>query len=109
MNLLGRIGSASTTIFFSFILAALSLVLLGTQAPQVLDKILDFAGVLESWLSDILPTQYGVWIQFLVDDSQLTFLMFTIVARIILAIVLTWIGSLFGRSDDDIYDSPRDI
>ena len=99
MLFLGRISSASATIFLSFLLAIAALIAMAILWPEGLQSVQNFAQRLEDWLTNTsLPVKYNIWVNFLVDDQSLTFMMFTILARIVVAIILTTIGALIGNS-----------
>ena len=91
--ILGRVTSTSVTLFLAFVLALAMLVSLGLYAPHVLNWVLNGAEMVEDWLTHTaLPDRYNNWIRLFLGDEQLTFLFFTIIARIIVAIV----GTLFS-------------
>ena len=93
--ILGRVTSTSVTLFLAFVLALAMLVFLGLYAPHVLNWVLDGAEIVEDWLTHTaLPDRYNNWIRLFLGDEQLTFLFFTIIARVIVAIV----GTLFSRA-----------
>lgn len=93
--LLGRVTSTSVTLFLAFVLALAMLVFLGLYAPHVLNWVLNGAEMVEDWLTHTgLPNQYNNWVRLFLGDEQLTFLFFTILARIIIAVV----GTLFSRA-----------
>jgi len=99
MFFLGRISSASATIILSFVLAIATIVAMAIWWPVGLNQVQNLAQGLENWLTNSnLPVEYNVWLNFLIDDQSLTFMMFTIVARIVVAIFLTLIGALLGNS-----------
>jgi len=90
MLVFSRIGSVSATLFFAFILALAMLVTLGLYAPDVLNWILNGADQVESWLTHTsLPNRYNNLVRLFLSNQQITFLFFTIIARIIIAIVAT--------------------
>ncbi|WP_421790723.1 hypothetical protein [Hyphobacterium sp.] len=95
MFLLGRIGSVSATLFLAFILATAMLVALGLYWPTMLNYILDGAELVEQGLTHTgLPDRYNNFVRLFLGDEQLAFLFFTIIARIIIAII----GSIFTRA-----------
>lgn len=88
MFVLGRIGSVSATLFLAFILALAMLVTLGLYAPDQLNWILNWADRVEDWLTHTsLPNRYNNLVRLFLSNQQITFLFFTIIARIIIAIV----------------------
>lgn len=98
--ILGRISSASSTIFLSFLLAMATIVAMAIWWPEGLTTIQNWAQWLENEITGInVPPRGTVWLNFLVDDQSLTFMLFTILARIVVAIFLTLVGRLFGMGD----------
>lgn len=98
MFFLGRISSASATIILSFVLAIATIVSMAIWWPAGLNQVQNLAQGLENWLTNSnLPVEYNVWLNFLIDDQSLTFMMFTIIARIVVAIFLTLVGTLLGN------------
>ncbi len=88
MFILGRIGSVSATLFLAFILALAMLVTLGFYAPDQLNWILNRADQVEDWLTHTsLPNRYNNLVRLFLSNQQITFLFFTIIARILIAIV----------------------
>jgi hypothetical protein len=101
MWFLGRLTSATTTIFLSFVLATVSIVFIGITHPGWISVIQDWSDVVEDWLTHTaLPEKYNVWIRFLVDDTTFVVMFFTILARLVIAIFLTGLGALFGTRDE---------
>lgn len=95
MFLLGRIGSVGATLFLAFVMATAMLVALGLYAPTALNWILDGAELVEQWLTHTgLPDRYNNFVRLFLGDEQLAFLFFTIISRIIIAIV----ASMFVRA-----------
>ena len=103
--LLGRITSTSVTLVIAFLLALAMLVTLGLYAPNVLNWILDGAEMVEDWLTHTgLPNRYNNFVRLFLGDEQLTFLFFTIIARIIVAIVDTAFSSAFFPKEKKPYE-----
>ncbi len=44
-----------------------------------------------------MPPKYNVWVRLLLEEKQLVFMFFTIVMRIVLAILQTIVFGVFGR------------
>ncbi len=104
MWLIGRISSATATIFLSFLLATFSVVAIGITQPSVIREIQSWADVVERWITNTsLPDKYNIWLTFLVDDATIVFLFFTILARIVIAVLLSSLGLLFKRRDTPGY------
>ena len=86
-------------------LALAMLVTLGLYAPNVLNWILDGAEMVEDWLTQTgLPNRYNNFVRLFLGDEQLTFLFFTIIARILVAIVGTAFSSAFFPKEKPAYE-----
>lgn len=101
--MLSRIGSASITLFFSFLLSLAILIGLDIVAPAVLAWMLDGAELVENAIGSTgLNHRYNNWVRLLVSEDQILFLFFTIISRILIAVFLTSLAagwrSLTGRS-----------
>tara|TARA_R110002096_G_scaffold219192_2_gene407496 strand:+ start:155 stop:493 length:339 start_codon:yes stop_codon:yes gene_type:complete len=96
-----RIGSVSATLFLAFILATAMLVTLGLYAPDWLNWIINGAELVEDWLTHTgLPNRYNNFVRIFLGDEQITFLFFTIFARILIAIVATSFSAAFFPGKD---------
>jgi hypothetical protein len=90
---------ASANIFFSLLLGAVALVFVGIQYPELFSHILDGAG----WVRDeitgtALNVKYNNWIRFLIDEKQITYMFFTVVCRIALALVVAGGRAIMSRT-----------
>jgi hypothetical protein len=75
-------------IVFSLILGALLLVFVGVHWPEMLSASLRWAhSVKEVITGTSLDPKYNVWIEFLLDDRQLVFMFFIVLARILLGLL----------------------
>lgn len=79
------------TILFSFVLGMIGIALTAIYAPEILEMLqINAEGVKDTLLVTLtsLGTESNVkvWIRFLVSDEQLVFLLFVILARIILSL-----------------------
>jgi hypothetical protein len=80
---------ASANIFFSLLLGAIALVFVGIQYPEFFSHILDGAGWVRDQITGTsLNVKYNNWIRFLIDEKQITFMFFTVVCRIALALIM---------------------
>ena len=94
---MGNILAATFTIFFSVILGAVALAFVAVQAPAILDALLNSAGWVDDRITGTgLDPAYNVWVQFLIDPTQIVFLGFVIVMRIILAIIVSAGANMMG-------------
>lgn len=95
-QLFTRITSISATLFLAFILATAMLITLGLYAPDTLNWIINGADTVESWLTSTgLPNRYNNFVRLFLGEEQITFLFFTILARIIIAIIATSFSATF--------------
>lgn len=84
MRLLFSVGN----IFLSLVLGALLLALVGIYDPEMLSTMLGWARSLKALIVGTgLEPRYNIWLELLLEERQLLFMFFTIIARIILAIL----------------------
>lgn len=99
-NLIVRITQTFSTLFLSFILAILLLVVIWGSAPETLQWMLDQADSVENFLVGLdLPNRFHTGLRLIVSDEKILLLFFTIIARIVLAIVATSFTSAVGSRD----------
>ncbi|MBO6797264.1 hypothetical protein [Maricaulis sp.] len=99
-TLLASIGSMTASLFFAFVLGILMLVSLGIVAPDILDNMLSAAGWVEARLENTgLPFRWNNILRLLVADDQILLLFFTIVARMLIAILATSVSSAVGGNE----------
>lgn len=95
---MGGFFSGISTIFLSLVLGSIMLVFVSLQFPDAFASILDAAAWLETQIGNTgLENKYNNWVRFLIGDEQLTFMFFTILARIILSFLFAGIGALTRR------------
>ena len=74
-------------IVFSLILGAVLLIFVAFNSPETLSASLHWAhNVKEIITGTPLDPKYNVWLEFLLDDRQLVFMGFVVLARILLAL-----------------------
>ena len=96
----GSILAATFTIFFSVILGAVALAFVAVEFPAILDALLNSAGWVDDRITGTgLDSRYNVWVQFLIDPTQIVFLGFVIVTRIILAVIFSTGANMMGMGD----------
>ena len=89
-SLISRISSMMATLFLSFVLAIIMLAFIALTMEHVLHTMLDAADWVEDQLSHLPLT--GRWqsgVRFVVSDDKILLLFFTIIARILIALVAT--------------------
>ncbi len=93
--LMRRLLFSTGNIFLSLVLGAIAFGFVFLKYPDTMNQILDAASGLKTWLiTRGLSPEYNNWIRVLLEERQLAFMGFTIVARIALSIVtgtLTWV------------------
>ena len=93
-----RLLLGTGTLFLSIVLGALALVYVGINYPETLSTLLAGARDVKDMITGTsLDPHYNIWVQFLLDERQLLLLFFTILARIVLAIVTWPVYLLIGR------------
>ncbi|GGE31840.1 hypothetical protein GCM10011367_02840 [Marinicauda pacifica] len=91
----GRVTNATFTIFLAFILSYAMLISLGLFAPDVLNALVQWAKTVETWITGTgLPARYNVWLDLFVEEGAILLLFFTVLARLIIAII----GSSFSSA-----------
>lgn len=87
MAFLFLVFRAGSIIFLSLILAAVALVYVGIEYPQMLERMLVKASVVKDWITDSrhtgLDVRYNVWVKFLLQEQQFVFMFFVVVMRIL--------------------------
>ncbi|MCB1521304.1 MAG: hypothetical protein KDJ37_12115 [Hyphomicrobiaceae bacterium] len=83
-----RILLSTGNIFVSLILGALLFGFVFLKYPETMSGILDWAASLKAWLIGLgISTEYNNWIRVLLEERQLVFMGFTVLARIALSII----------------------
>lgn len=99
--MLVRILVATGTIFFSLILGAILLAVVGYNNPELLSQMLGWARELKLFITSRgLAPHYNIWLELLLEERQLLFMAFVILGRILIAIVmgiLAFLWSLVAR------------
>jgi TRAP-type uncharacterized transport system fused permease subunit len=93
-----RLLLSTGSLFFSLVLGAIMLALVGYNSPETLSYLLSLAARLKSIITSTgLDPKYNIWVEVLLEERQLLFMFFTIAARIVLGIGGALIGALIGR------------
>jgi hypothetical protein len=96
-----RVLFATSNILISLVLGALALAYVGINDPQTLSLLLSWARSLKAMIVGLgIAPKYNIWIELLLEERQLLFMLFTIAARIALAIVTSIFLSVFGPASD---------
>ena len=89
-RIFARTTNATFTIFLSFVLSYIMLIGLGILWPEGLDWLVQRAKEIEAIIvQPDIPARYRVWLDLLIEEGAILLLFFTMIARIIIAIVLT--------------------
>lgn len=89
-----RMLLAAGNMVTAFILAALTIIFLALNYPAVISSSLRTARTVKDIITGSgLNPSYNVWLEFLLEERQLVFIGYTIIMRMVLAI-LTYIGTM---------------
>ena len=87
---ISRISSMMATLFLSFVLAILMLAFIALTMEHVLHSMLDMADWVEDQLAHLpLAGRWRSGVRFAVSDDKILLLFFTILARVLIALVAT--------------------
>ncbi len=93
-----RLMLSMSSLFFSLILGAIMLGIVGYNSPETLSYLLGKAGQLKNLITGTgLDPKYNIWVEVLLEERQLLFMFFTIAARFIIGIVTMLVMAMFGR------------
>ena len=91
-----RVIAAAVNIFFSLFLGALALAFCAVQYPSLVNNFLIVAeGLKHNITTTDIPVQYNIWIKFLLQEQQLVFMFFVIIMRVIFALIVWGVNSIF--------------
>jgi hypothetical protein len=94
-----RLLFSTGNIVFSLLLGAVLLAFVGINFPETLDRIINIAGTVKGYLTNTnLSAKYNVWVRLLLEEKQLVFMFFTIVARILMTIVTGLVAMFWNRA-----------
>ena len=83
-----RIISSVANIVFSLILGALLMAFVAIYSPETLSMMLGWARSFKALITSTgLNPKYNIWLELLLEERQLLLMFFTVIARIILAII----------------------
>lgn len=90
-------------LIFAFFLGAVVLVITAIQFPGIFENILDVADATKTQITTAIPVSeggrlYKNLVRYFIEEQQLVFMFFVIVARVILSLLLWIVTSLFGRT-----------
>ena len=84
---------AAGNMITAFILAILAIIFLGLNYPPAISESLRWARYTKDIITGSgLNPSYNVWLEFLLEDRQLVFIGYTIIMRMVLALV-TYTGT----------------
>jgi len=94
-----RVLLASGNIFLSLVLGALAMGIVWYLYPETMQSLFHVASGVKSWLVNRgLPPVYNNFLWFLIEERQLVFMGFVMVTRIIIAVLVSIVLAMFGRS-----------
>ena len=93
-----RVLFSAGNIFLSLILGAFALAFVGFNFPETLSAMLRWArGLKEMITTSGIDPKYNIWIELLLEERQLLFMMFTIGARMAIGIVSSIFLAIFAK------------
>ena len=93
-----RLLFSMSSLFFSLVLGAILLGIVGYNSPETLSYLLGVAGNLKHLITGTgLDPKYNIWVEILLEEKQLLFMFFTITARLIIGLLGGLVGALIGR------------
>ena len=86
---------------FAFFLGAVALVVTAIQFPGAFQTILNWADVVKTYITSSISVSeegrvYKNLVRYLIEESQLVFMFFVIVARVVLSLLMWLVTSLLG-------------
>ena len=94
-----RLLTSTGNVFLSLILGAVAIAMVGIHYPETLSMLLGWARELKQFLTGLgLEPKYNIWVELLLEERQLLFMGFTIVARIVLSLITGLFSMIIGRS-----------
>lgn len=92
-----RLLLSTGNIFLSLILGAIMLALVGYNYPETLSQMLGWARALKGAITSTgLEPKYNIWLELLLEERQLLFMFFTIIARVLLSIITAPFAAMRG-------------
>jgi len=86
-------------IIFSLILGALLMAVVAIYSPETLSAMLGWARSFKGVITSTgLDPKYNIWLELLLEERQLLLMFFTVIARIILAIVAYPVVLLYEKT-----------
>jgi hypothetical protein len=83
-----RMFLSITNLVFSLILGALLMAVVAIYSPETLSMMLGWARSFKSLITSTgLNAKYNIWLELLLEERQLLLMFFTVIARIILALI----------------------
>lgn len=93
-----KVLGATGGLFLALVIGGVLMAFIGINYPEALSYLTSWARVVKVWLtSSVLPARYNVWLELLLEERQLVFMFFTLVARMFLALLSNIGWWLLGR------------
>ncbi|CAN1723851.1 conserved protein of unknown function [Hyphomicrobium sp. 1Nfss2.1] len=84
-----RLVLSISNLVFSLILGALLMAVVAIYSPETLSMMLGWARSFKGLITSTgLNAKYNIWLELLLEERQLLLMFFTVIARVILAVVL---------------------
>jgi hypothetical protein len=97
--MLFKLLTSTGNVLLSLVLGAIAVAMVGIHYPETLSMLLGWARELKLMITGMgLEPKYNIWVELLLEERQLLFMGFTIVARIILSLITGFIGLLLGQN-----------
>lgn len=83
-----RLILSISNVVFSLILGALLMAVVAIYSPETLSMMLGWARSFKALItSTSLDPKYNIWLELLLEERQLLLMFFTVIARVILALI----------------------
>ena len=94
-----RLLMSTGNVFLSLVLGAVAIAMVGIHYPEMLSVMLGWARELKLFLTGLgLDPRYNIWVELLLEERQLLFMGFTIVARILLSVITGLFALVLGQA-----------
>ncbi|MDF1769146.1 hypothetical protein [Maricaulis sp.] len=102
-GLISQVSSMMATLFLSFVVAIIMLAVISIAAEGVLHSLLDAADWVEDQLAHLpIGGRWRAGVRFAVSDDKIVLLFFTIIARLLIAVVATGVSRSVGGGKAEI-------
>ena len=93
-----KLSLSMSNIVIAMVIGHIALVYVGIVYPERLEGMIEVAGVIKKGIVGAgLPSKYNVWVRLLLEEKQLCFMFFTVMARLLLSFIQGAIGLIWRR------------